>query len=135
MKKNNGKQLKSPSKKLMQTIRLQPRLESLEQWRTDFMKSAEEKVKFELSMMFSLNGIANALIDKGLITFEELEKGRIKAIEEYAAERERNLQKEKEQLEADKDKEAPTVPVQENLDSEKMVAPSVSVQEDYPVGG
>lgn len=80
----------SVGKQVLAKIRLQPRVEALEKFRAEYIESAEHKVKFDASVLFSVNGLVRALLDKDVVTMDELNKGRDAAVQEYIAERKRD---------------------------------------------
>jgi len=84
-------------KQVLSKMRLLPRVDALEKFRNEYIESAEHKVKFDASVLFSVNGIVRALLDKNVITMEELNKGREEAVKEYVKE-----QQEREAFEAKK---------------------------------
>lgn len=99
-KSKNDKKKTRPinvGKQVLSKMRLAPRVDALERFRNEYIESAEHKVKFDASVLFSVNGIVRALLDKNVITMDELNKGREEAVHEYVKE-----QQEREAFEAKK---------------------------------
>jgi hypothetical protein len=75
--------VKSTSSTTIKNLKTNYRLSTVEQKLAQVERHYESSVEFDASVLFGLNGLVNALIDKGVITQEDLNIGRNNAIEEY----------------------------------------------------
>lgn len=92
----NGHNKQSPLVQLRKVDALETQLQQLmfqtRQLGNQLSKAHEarqEDVKFNLSIMLSVNGMANALMDSGILSAEQLDAGREKAIKTFQEENKR----------------------------------------------
>jgi len=93
-KSANVPKKKSASKKLLKSLRLQSRVDSLEAQFKSFLEHKRDETNFQAGLMFGLNGIVEALVGKDVLTLQEIEASRVKVMADYRQEKLNQLERE-----------------------------------------
>jgi len=81
------KKTKKISTSLTKKLKIHSRIQVVESQIKSMLESKSQEAHFQASMMFGLNGLVEALVEKNVVTMDDIERSRFKVMADYRAER------------------------------------------------
>lgn len=86
----NSKTNKGVSRKLLKLMKLEHRVDTLDNKLKEFIESSSRDIQvksnFDLGLVVGFHGVVEALVKKGVVSLDEINEARLRVIEEYRRE-------------------------------------------------